>query len=101
MKFFEDTAVADRWHMFGILLEVAKSILDRIARGFAANGNANYSLREVIGSWLEETNNPTKPHNWLTVRDVVRRMGHGKLAQDLGKSNECIYSAPNYLHRSV
>ena len=76
--------------MYGILLEVAKSVLDRISRGFAANGNANYSLQEVIGSWLEDAHNltetePTKPRNWMTVRDIVRKMGSEQLARDLGE----------------
>lgn len=92
MKHFRDKPISRRWYMFGILLEVAKPILDRISRGFAAHGNANYSLQEVIGSWLEETRSPTeteptctKPRNWVTLRAIVHKMGYEQLAQDLGE----------------
>lgn len=92
MKHFRDLPISHRWYMFGILLEVARPILDRISRGFAAHGIANYSLQEVIGSWLEETHNPTdteltyaKPRSWVTVRAIVHKMGYEQLAQDLGE----------------
>ena len=90
MKHFRDKPISCRWYMFGILLEVAKSILDRISRGFAAHGNANYSLQEVIGSWLEETRSETeptcaKPRSWVTVGAIVHKMGYEELAQHLGE----------------
>ena len=71
--------------MFGILLDVKKSILVRISRGFAASGDVCYSLQEVIRSWLEMKHNPQRPRSWETIQDVVQRMGNETLAQDLGE----------------
>ena len=79
------TPIAHRWYMFGILLGVKKSILVRISRGFAASRDVEYSLQEIIMSWLEMKHNPQRPHSWATIQDVVQRMGYKALAQDLGE----------------
>ena len=89
--------VADRWYMFAVLLNITKSIMDRISKSFIANGNIQHSLSEVVGVWLEEINtaspgsgadtnrlNERKPSRyWLQVYHVVKRMGHVTFARDL------------------
>ena len=81
--------------MFGILLDVKKSILVRISRGFVASRDVKYSLQEVIVSWLEMKHNPKRPHSWATIQDVVQRMGKEDLARDLGEL--CITTLYCYL----
>ena len=90
--------VATRWYMLAVLLNVSKPILDKISKGFIANGNINYSLSEIVEAWLEEKNatNPElsteisrpserEPSNyWLQVCNVLKRMGHVTFAQQLG-----------------
>ena len=90
--------VAPRWYMFAVLLNITKPILDKISKGFIANGNINYTLSEIVEAWLEEKNatNPElsiknsrpsereRSHYWLQVCNVLERMGHVTFARQLG-----------------
>ena len=90
--------VATRWYMVAVLLDISKPTMDRISKGFIANGNINYSLSEVVEAWLEEKN-ATDPElsaeisrpgergpssYWIQVCNVLKRMGHVTFAAQLG-----------------
>ena len=98
--------VAPRWYMLAVLLNITKPIIDRISKGFTANENVNYSLSEVVETWLEGINatdhqlaltsslDPSSSISneafkmeasryWLQIYHVVKRMGYMTFARDL------------------
>ena len=92
-----DQYVAPRWYMFAVLLNISKTVMERISRSFIANGNVHYSLSEVAEAWLEELNatipksstEASRPSRkepscyWLQIYHVVKRMGHVTFATHL------------------
>lgn len=98
--------VAPRWYMLAVLLNIPKLIIDRISKGFTANANVNYSLSEVVETWLEGINatdhqlpltsslDPSSSISneafkmeasryWLQIYHVVKRMGYMTFAREL------------------
>ena len=70
--------VADKWKVIGVLLEIPKGILSRIADKHQRDPCS--CLVEMLETWLEGVH---PPPTWAAIIEAVEFLGEGQLGKEL------------------
>ena len=70
--------VANKWRMFGILLEIPDGKLEAIAK--IHRGDLHSCLVEMLETWLEQVDPPA---TWAAIIDTVEFLGEEQLGKEL------------------